>query len=353
MSLRKFWWVGFVLIFLPFALFSSEFAPGYPDYEQMVSEIYQLAEKYPTQTEIVIYGKSVEGRDLLALHIFLGDGKSRPCAMVCGNIHGNEMIGNRMAMAVAQRLLEGAKSDPWIQSLLDKMEFWILPCLNPDGYFKTVELYQKGDLSGHRKNAHQVDLNRNFLLPGPRTLKINWAGSEKKDHPNYHGPYPLSEPETQAVKRFMDEHKIFASINFHSVAGVLFPTRCTNRECAQRHWEMGRVFIKHQKKVKYLYVRWPRWLDTFTGEMEDMQYHFYGALAIDIELSKPNRNRREARKVLGKTGKAKSNIYKESFWTFNPINLDFWIENDRDAVLYALEKAYEITGGAPFPEEAR
>jgi len=181
MSLRKFWQLGYLLIFLPFALFSSEFAPGYPDYEQMVSEIYQLAERYPSQTEIVVYGKSVEGRDLLALHIFLGDGRSRPCAMICGNIHGNEMIGNRMAMAIAQRLLEGAKSDPWIQSLLDKMEFWILPCLNPDGYFKTVELYQKSDLSGHRKNAHQVDLNRNFLLPGPRTLKINWAGSEKKE----------------------------------------------------------------------------------------------------------------------------------------------------------------------------
>jgi len=349
-----------VRIFIIFFLFggiylrASEFAPHYPDYEQMVQEIYDLAEKYPNRAEVVVYGKSVEGRDLLALHIFLGDGKSRPGAMVCGNIHGNEMVGNRMAMAIAKRLLQDADSDPWIHSLLEKMEFWILPCLNPDGYYKTVELYKKGDLQGHRKNANQVDLNRNFFLPGPRTLKINWAGSDKKEHPNYHGPYPLSEPETQAIKKFMDEHKIFASINFHSVAGVLFPTRCTNHRCAKRHWQMGKAFIKHQKKTKYIYVRWPRWLDTFTGEMEDMQYHFYGTLAIDIEIGRPNRNRREAKKALGKTlPKAKMNIYKEGFWAFNPINLDWWIENDRDATLYALEKAYEITGGAPIPEKDR
>lgn len=348
--------VGFVLINLAIASAGNalDFAPGYPDYDSMVSEIYQVADQYPGLAEVEEYGKSLEERPMLALHIYRKDGIRRAGVMVAGNIHGNEMIGNRMAMAIAWRLVKDAETDAWIKSLLDRMEFWILPCLNPDGYFKTVEEYKAGDLSGHRKNANEVDLNRNFLLPGPRTLKINWAGSPKKEHPNYYGPFPLSEPETQAIKAFLDQHEIIGSINFHSVVGVLFPARCTNRECENLHREMGRAFQEHQKKVKYIYVLWPNYFDTFTGEMEDLQYHFYGTLAIDIELGRTGKNRKAAKKELGdKVGKGSANIYKEGFWTFNPINMDFWIENDRDATLAALEKAWELTEGKPIEKDKR
>jgi len=347
---------GALVLGLAQAAPASEFAPHYPDYEQMVAEIYQLAENYPNLVEVLAYGKSEEDRELLAVHIFRNDGEERPSAMVAGNIHGNEMVGNRMAMAVAWRLVQGADKDPWVKSLLDRMDFWVLPCLNPDGYFKTVELYRKGELKGHRKNANQVDLNRNFLLPKPRTLKIDWAGSPKKDNANYHGPYPLSEPESQAVKAFLDHHPVFASINFHSVQGVLFPARCSTRQrnCTAMHQKMGKAFIAHQKKVKYLYVRWPAWIDTYTGEMEDMQYHFYGTLAIDIELGKAGRNRTAARHELGdQIGPSNPLVYGSGFWTFNPINLDFWVDNDRDAVLYALEEAYKLTNGKPIPREKR
>ena len=215
-------------------------------------------------------------------------------------------------------------------------------------------MYQKGDLNGHRKNADDVDLNRNFLLPQPRTLKINWAGSAKKDNPNYYGPFPLSEPETQSVKAFLDNHEILGSINYHSVQGVLFPARCTKGKCAGQHREMGNAYQSRQKNVKYLYVRWPNWIDTFTGEMEDMQYWFYGTLAIDIQLGKDGKNQAAAKKELGdKIGSTDVNVYKAGFWTFNPINLDYWVENDRDATLAALEKAFELTQGKPIETDKR
>lgn len=350
MSVRKI--IFSLLIIFPFVLKAEKFAGDYPDYSEMVAEIYQLEKEHPELVEIVEYGESLEGRSLLAIHIFRKNAPVGLSAMVSGNIHGNEMVGNRMAMAIARRLVEGDGKDPWISNLLDKMEFWILPCINPDGYFHTVEMYMNGEYKGQRKNMHNVDLNRNFLLPGPRKLKINWAGSKDPNHPNYYGPYPLSEPETQAIKRFLDEHQIFASINFHSVAGVLFPARCTHRKCAKLHQKMGKAFRKHQPAVKYIYVKWPNWIDTFTGELEDMQYHFYGTLAIDIEIGRSGKNAKEAKKAFGRA-EEKLNPYKLDFWGYNPINLEFWIENDRDATLYALEKAYELTSGKPIVKKER
>jgi hypothetical protein len=52
----------------------------------------------------------------------------------------------------------------------------------------------------------------------------------------------LSELETQAIKKFLDQHEILGSINFHSVVGVLFPARCLNRQGENMHREMGKAF---------------------------------------------------------------------------------------------------------------
>ncbi len=318
----------------------AEFLPGYPDYDEMMAEVASIAGKRPDLVKIVEYGRSVEGRPLVFLHISREHDSGRPAAMICGNIHGKEMIGNRMALAIAGRLVEDDGRDPWITSLLDRMDFWINPCVNPDGFYKTAEMAEAGDFKGHRKNAHGVDLNRNFTMPGPRKLKINWAGSPDPENSNYHGPYQASEPEVQAMESFLAEHPVFASINYHSVVGVLYPARCTSRCCVKMIREMGKAYQENQPNLRYIYVRWPKVFDTFTGEMEDLQYWEHGTLAIDIELGKPGKNRKDWGR-------------EESFFTFNPKSLEFWIENDRDAALHAMERAYEVTGGKPVPPGER
>ncbi len=37
----------------------------------------------------------------------------------------------------------------------------------------------------------------------------------------------------------------------------------------------------------------------------------------------------------------------------NPADIGYWIENDRDAALTAIEEAFRVTGGKPVPESAR
>ena len=61
------------------------------------------------------------------------------------------------------------------------IDLWVVPAYNPDGLAR-----------GTRRNAHGVDLNRNY--------PYHWApltGSY------YSGPRPASEPETRAMMRFL------------------------------------------------------------------------------------------------------------------------------------------------------
>lgn len=79
---------------------------GYTSPEEMYEEIYQMEKDYPEFVNVGEYGESLEGRPLLFVRIARPDGKERPEAMIAANIHGNEWIGNRMAMGAVKRLLE-------------------------------------------------------------------------------------------------------------------------------------------------------------------------------------------------------------------------------------------------------
>lgn len=80
-------------------------------------------------------GRSWQGRPIEAIEV--GNPSGTP-VLVVGCIHGNETAGIRIADALAR--LEPTDLD-----------LWIVPVLNPDGV-----------AAGTRKNAHGVDLNRNF-----------------------------------------------------------------------------------------------------------------------------------------------------------------------------------------------
>jgi protein MpaA len=89
-------------------------------------------------------GRSHEGRPIQAIHVN-GDG---PRILVVGCIHGDECEGIEVI-----RLLERARGKP--------VDLWLLPNLNPDGFAKGV-----------RRNAHGVDLNRDFAAFSQRETRI-------------------------------------------------------------------------------------------------------------------------------------------------------------------------------------
>jgi len=118
-----------------------------------------------------VIGTSVRGRDIVAYR--KGNPAARRTVLVLGQMHGDEKAGTLTAAWIRHRL--PVDSD---------VDLWIVPTMNPDGL-----------AAGTRRNAHGVDLNRNFRTDG-------WVHTDPASI-TYGGPRPASEPETRAMARFL------------------------------------------------------------------------------------------------------------------------------------------------------
>jgi len=310
----------------------------YLSFDEMTAEVRSLADAHP-DVHVSEIGRSVDDRPILGLHIEPQPGMPGVHGvaevLVAANIHGNEFIGNRMAVAVARRLVGDAGRDAWIASLRRILDVWIVPCINPDGYARTWDSEGTGKFGECRKNSNGVDLNRNFPLPGRRTVPIPWAGSNNPDSTNYCGPETLSEPETRAIVDFAARRKFVAAIDCHSFGGIIFRPKTPSRRVARIFDRFGRALKARQRYVRYIDPN-NRFLDTFTGEMEDYLLYEHGTVAVCLEIGRPAQLRVQHRKD------------PRMFWRMNPKDIGRWVANDRDAILAALEEGYYLTEGRPL-----
>ncbi len=128
-------------------------------YQLMITKIQELSKMYPTLAKVVTYGKTVEGRDLVALRIedttakFAKDAV-RPSIEISGAIHGNEFLG--IEDQLGDYFLKNHDKMPGLTLFLaNGGVIYLIPVVNPDGFEHR-----------RRSNTHGVDLNRDFdLLP--------------------------------------------------------------------------------------------------------------------------------------------------------------------------------------------
>ena len=111
-----------------------------------------------------------------------GDGPKH--YLMIASIHGNESRGTPLLIQLQWFLLQRP------ELLTDKTISFMLVA-NPDGW-----------RVGRRENGSHVDINRNF-----RTENFGRGA--------FHGAHPLSEPETQALDRYLRAHQPGRTIVFH------------------------------------------------------------------------------------------------------------------------------------------
>ncbi len=175
----------------------------YPSYEQYISLMKSFQKDYPALCKVVNIGKSVQGRDLLFVHIgHLNDTQHTvPEFMYTSTMHGDETTGYILMLHLIDYLLSNYGVKPEVTDLIDSVDIWINPLANPDG------TYAGGNASVYgatRFNANHVDLNRNY--PDPKDGQ----------HPDGNA----WQPETKAFMNFAAKHHFVVSCNLHTGAEV-------------------------------------------------------------------------------------------------------------------------------------
>lgn len=139
-------------------------------------------------------GTSVQGRPIMATR----HGSGRRKVLLVGGHHGDEPRSMTL-LANYNAYLYGSPG-----AIPANTEIWIVTCLNPDGLAADTRL-----------NARGVNLNRNYATSDWGTAGTDTAGS-------YPGPYPMSEPETQAIRTLCDMYGMKSMISYHEWEGCVY-----------------------------------------------------------------------------------------------------------------------------------
>ncbi len=148
----------------------------YPTLAEIYTSIDAVITAHPDICRLEIIGTSVQGREIRA--IIVSDNVSseevEPELRIHGAIHGDEKAAATVTLHYLETLTDNYGTSAMCTYVIDTAESWIIPVLNPDGYFLD-----------QRYNANGIDLNRNCSYMGP-------GGGG--------GSTPFSEPETAALR---------------------------------------------------------------------------------------------------------------------------------------------------------
>ncbi len=239
-------------------------------YANLGADLLAFEETYPGLCRRYDLGLSVQGRHLWALTISdnVDLEEDEPEFKYISSIHGDEIVGAKMCMLLINHLLTEYGSDPQATQIIDDVELWIVPLMNPDGYDSTPRT---------RYNAHGEDLNRIFPNLG--------------EDPSPEG----REPELQAIMNWSAAHTFTCSANFHGGALVV--------NYFFENYDSGSQYSPDDDLAIYISEQYsqhnpPMWgssefyhgitngADWYVihGCMQDWNYHFMGNNEVTIEL---------------------------------------------------------------------
>ncbi len=204
---------------------------GFFTYQEMLDNLDSMSAKYPnlisTRAPIDTFS-SIENRPIYWLRISNTpntDDFSKPEIMYSALHHAREPASMQQLIYYMWYVLENYDTNDELAYIVNNVEMYFVPCINPDGYIYN-ELTDPNGGGMHRKNRRNVgnsnkgvDLNRNY--------SYQYGGTGTSTNPNsdtYKGTGAFSEPETQAMEWFTINHNFSISLNYHSYAdALLFP----------------------------------------------------------------------------------------------------------------------------------
>lgn len=206
---------------------------GYLTFDEVVAELDSMYQLYPNLiTARTSIGNSIENRDLWMVKISVNPStaEDEPQVLYTALHHSREPQSLMTILYTMWYLLENYNSNDEITQLVNSREMYFIPVVNPDGYVYNRQIAASGG-GLWRKNKRDnnndgefepdidgVDLNRNY--------DHNWGYDDQGSSPDmesltYRGTKAFSEPETEAIRQFVNGKNFKTVLNYHTYGNYL------------------------------------------------------------------------------------------------------------------------------------
>ncbi len=203
---------------------------GFLTYDEMLAELDDMQSLYPDLITLKVpigSFETIENKPIYWVKISdnPNDDEAEPEMLYTAIHHAREPASMQQLIFYMWYLLENYDSDSEVSTLVDNTEMFFVPVINVDGYLYNEATNPNG--GGYwRKNrrdngngTYGVDLNRNYSYEWGGLGTSSYSGDD-----TYPGTEGFSEPETQAIKWFCEQHEFIMAINNHTYSELLlFP----------------------------------------------------------------------------------------------------------------------------------
>jgi hypothetical protein len=243
------------------ALFGPNWNLAFRTYDQMVTEMQQAASDHPNIVILDTLGYSVQGRMILGAKVSDNPSleENEPEFRIIGCHHGNEYMSVEMGLNMLQYLTDNYGSIPQVTHLVNDLETWIIPMMNPDGR-----------TAGTRYNANGVDLNRDY--------GYMW---------NSTSPAVFSQPETRAIRLHGLEHNFSISLSYHTTAAYVNYVWNYKDFPVPDSAFIVNISTEYASYSGYTAIEGYEWYQTY-GDCNDWSYGSRGDIDATIETENSN-----------------------------------------------------------------
>ena len=237
---------------------------AYHSYQQIIELADSLAGAFPSICKKVLYGYSVQNRQLAALKISdnVNIDENEPEIMFDGGIHGDEIGGPENIIRFARDLCVNYGTDPTITNLINTREIWLWLMVNPDGRYNMS-----------RYNGNGVDLNRDWGY-----MWDEWGGS----------PAAFSQVETKTLRDFMYDNQFVVYTSYHSGTEIIsYPWSYRPNACPDQS-HINQLAQTYSTVSGYSYLEYGQGYNVMyaiNGSTKDGGYAVMGSVSWSIEIS--------------------------------------------------------------------
>ncbi|XP_006812373.1 carboxypeptidase B-like [Saccoglossus kowalevskii] len=188
----------------------------YHTFDEINTWMDTIVTTYPSLASQFTVTTSYEGRKITGLKIGSA-GSNKPAVFLCGCEHAREWISTAVMLYTVGLLIDNYGTDPEVTDLMDSVDYYIVPVLNPDGYvwsWTDDRMWRKTRSPNEGSVCVGTDPNRNW--------GYQWGTGGSSSLPcasTYMGTEPFSEVEVSGTAQFlasMPNIKVFADVHAYS-----------------------------------------------------------------------------------------------------------------------------------------